>query len=158
MRGLRPNLGDVKSDDSCNDDGRRYGWCEVGLARPLGGLSTAALTVSFVISFTTIIYSGSLAPLLETGLGLSLLGAAQCAGWRILLQFPRHDLPSAGRDRHRPRRFGEHHGGRLTRRPGGQPDGHHCHADRRHHRLFRPGGLELRRFAPWLFGPLYPYR
>ena len=37
---------------------------------------TAALTVSFVISFTTIIYGGSLAPLLETGLGLSLLGAA----------------------------------------------------------------------------------
>ncbi len=41
---------------------------------------TAALTVSFVISFTTIIYGGSLAPLLETGLGLSLLGAAlMCA-------------------------------------------------------------------------------
>ncbi|MEQ1522436.1 MAG: SulP family inorganic anion transporter [Aestuariivirga sp.] len=41
---------------------------------------TAVLTVSFVISFTTIIYGGSLAPLLETGLGLSLLGAAlMCA-------------------------------------------------------------------------------
>jgi SulP family sulfate permease len=41
---------------------------------------TAALTVSFVISFTTIIYGRSLAPLLETGLGLSLLGAAlMCA-------------------------------------------------------------------------------
>ena len=41
---------------------------------------TAALTVSFVISFTTIIYGGSLAPLLETGLGLSLLGAALMCG------------------------------------------------------------------------------
>lgn len=41
---------------------------------------TAALAVSFVISFTTIIYGGSLSPLLETGLGLSLLGAAlMCA-------------------------------------------------------------------------------
>lgn len=30
----------------------------------------AVLTVSFVISFTTIIYGGSLAPLLETSLGL----------------------------------------------------------------------------------------
>ena len=41
---------------------------------------TAVLTVSFVISFTTIIYGGSLAPLLETGLGLSLLGAALMCG------------------------------------------------------------------------------
>jgi SulP family sulfate permease len=41
---------------------------------------TAALTVSFVISFTTIIYGGALAPLLETGLGLSLLGAALMCG------------------------------------------------------------------------------
>ena len=41
---------------------------------------TAALTVSFVISFTTIIYGGSLSPLLETGLGLSLLGAALMCG------------------------------------------------------------------------------
>jgi SulP family sulfate permease len=41
---------------------------------------TAALTVSFVISFTTIIYGGSLAPLLETGLGLALLGAALMCG------------------------------------------------------------------------------
>lgn len=41
---------------------------------------TAALTVSFVISFTTIIYGGSLEPLLETGLGLSLLGAALMCG------------------------------------------------------------------------------
>jgi len=41
---------------------------------------TAVLTVSFVISFTTIIYGGSLGPLLETGLGLSLLGAALMCG------------------------------------------------------------------------------
>ncbi len=43
-------------------------------------LLTATLTVTFVISFTTIIYGGSLAPLLETGLGLSLLGAALMCG------------------------------------------------------------------------------
>jgi sulfate permease, SulP family len=43
-------------------------------------LLTAVLTVSFVISFTTIIYGGSLAPLLETGLGLSLLGATLMCG------------------------------------------------------------------------------
>ena len=34
----------------------------------------AALTVSFVISFTAIIYSGPLAPFIGTGIGLSLLG------------------------------------------------------------------------------------
>jgi SulP family sulfate permease len=43
-------------------------------------LLIAALTVSFVISFTAIIYSGPLAPFLSTGIGLSLLGAAlMCA-------------------------------------------------------------------------------
>ena len=49
---------------------------------------TAALAVSFVISFTTIIYGGSLSPLLETGLGLSLLGAAlMCAGGGFFYSF-----------------------------------------------------------------------
>ncbi len=51
-----------------------------GLRGIWAGFLTAALTVSFVISFTTIIYGGSLAPLLETGLGLSLLGAALMCG------------------------------------------------------------------------------
>ena len=40
----------------------------------------AALTVSFVISFTAIIYSGPLAPFIGTGIGLSLLGAALMCG------------------------------------------------------------------------------
>jgi sulfate permease, SulP family len=40
----------------------------------------AALTVSFVISFTAIIYSGPLAPFIGTGIGLSLLGAMFMTG------------------------------------------------------------------------------
>lgn len=44
------------------------------------GLLTAVLTVIFVISFTSIIYGGALGPLLEPGLGLSLLGAALMCG------------------------------------------------------------------------------
>ncbi len=40
----------------------------------------AALAVSFVISFTAIIYSGSLAPFIGTGIGLSLLGAVLMCG------------------------------------------------------------------------------
>lgn len=40
----------------------------------------AALTVSFVISFTAIIYSGPLAPFIGTGIGLSLLGSVFMCG------------------------------------------------------------------------------
>ena len=39
-------------------------------------LLIAALTVSFVISFTAIIYSGPLQPFISTGIGLALLGCA----------------------------------------------------------------------------------
>ena len=45
-----------------------------------GAFLIAAMTVSFVISFTAIIYSGPLAPFIGTGIGLSLLGSAfMCA-------------------------------------------------------------------------------
>lgn len=45
-----------------------------------GAILIAAMTVSFVISFTAIIYSGPLAPFIGTGIGLSLLGAVfMCA-------------------------------------------------------------------------------
>ena len=57
-----------------------FGGLKFVLRGAWAGFLTAALTVSFVISFTTIIYGGSLAPLLETGLGLSLLGAALMCG------------------------------------------------------------------------------
>jgi len=40
----------------------------------------AALTVSFVISFSAIIYSGPLAPFIGTGIGLSLLGSILMCG------------------------------------------------------------------------------
>lgn len=45
-----------------------------------GIILIAAMTVSFVISFTAIIYSGPLAPFIGTGIGLSLLGSVfMCA-------------------------------------------------------------------------------
>lgn len=45
-----------------------------------GAILIAAMTVSFVISFTAIIYSGPLAPFIATGIGLSLLGSVfMCA-------------------------------------------------------------------------------
>jgi SulP family sulfate permease len=45
-----------------------------------GAILIAAMTVSFVISFTAIIYSGPLAPFIGTGIGLSLLGSVfMCA-------------------------------------------------------------------------------
>jgi MFS superfamily sulfate permease-like transporter len=45
-----------------------------------GAVLIASLTVSFVISFTAIIYSGSLAPFLGTGIGLALLGSIFMCG------------------------------------------------------------------------------
>ena len=45
-----------------------------------GAVLISALTVSFVISFTAIIYSGPLAPFLGTGIGLALLGSVFMCG------------------------------------------------------------------------------
>lgn len=45
-----------------------------------GAVLIASLTVSFVISFTAIIYSGPLAPFLGTGIGLALFGSILMCG------------------------------------------------------------------------------
>ena len=151
------NLGGIKGDDSSSKEGKHSRRREVRLAQHLGGLSHR----SPHSLLRHLLHDDHLRRVAGSAAGdrPRPVAAGRCAdvrGGRLLLQFPRHDLPSAGRDRHCPGRLGERHGGSLAHRPGRQPDGHNRHADRRHHCLFRPGGLGLRPVAPWLPRPLYP--
>ena len=150
--------GGVWGDDRGSGDGRHIRRLEIRLARHLGSLSHRD-PHRFICH---LLHNNHLRRVAGAAAGnrprpFTSGCSTDVRGGRLLLQFPRHDLPAAECDSDCPRRFGFRHGGRLATRSGRQPDGHHRHVYRRHNRSFGPDGLGLRPVAHGLPGPLHSF-